>query len=74
MFLFYYMPSNRKPHTEVELACNFIIIIFIHWKPLTALLSLCGLIVWVTFKQESLFRWDYAGKYVVTKIFFFLKI
>lgn len=30
MFQFYYMPSNIKPHTKAELACNFIIIIFIH--------------------------------------------
>lgn len=69
MFQFYYMPSDIKPHTKAELACNFIIIIFIHWKPLTVLLSLCGLIVWVTFEQESLFGWDYAGKHVVTKDF-----
>lgn len=70
MFQFYYMPSNIKPHTKAELAHNFVIIIIIHWKPLAALLSLCGLIVWVTFKLESLFRWDDAGKRGHKRFFF----
>lgn len=72
MSQFSYVPSNIKPHTKAELACNFIIIIIIiHWKALTVLLSLCGLIVWVTFKQESLFRWDYAGKRGHNRFLFF---